>query len=104
MRFDAQAGGRFDQLGELGDGFGSELPSFALEGVGRKNEGRRALLVHRLLDLRDGFDAVFLEVAEDSDERGAKLRPALLKVHPIDDVWSFVAQTHAPQLPELHRL
>src|SRR5947209_4902261 len=56
--------------------------------------------MHRLLDLGDGFDAVFLEVTEDSDEGGAKLRPALLKVRPVDDVSSFVAQTHAPQTPD----
>ena len=39
-----------------------------------------------LLDLRDRFDAVFLEIAEDSDEAGAKLATALLEMHPINDV------------------
>ena len=61
----------------------------------------RVLIVHRLFDLGDRLDAVFLEIAEDSDEAGAEFGPTLLEMRPIDDVPSFVG--HILLLKSGHR-
>ena len=88
---DAEARGQFDQLGDLRQRLRAELAGFALQRMRGEHQRGRVLLAHRLLDLGDRFDAVFLEVTEDLDESGPELGPALLEIHPVDDVPSFVA-------------
>src|SRR5689334_12256845 len=100
MRLDAEASGALDELGDLGHRLGAELAGLALQRMRRDHERSRVLLVHRLLDLRDRFDAVFLEIAEDADEARAKLRPALLEMRPVDDIASLVGHTQAPHAPD----
>ena len=59
---------------------------FALQRVRRDDQRDRVLLVHRLLDRGEALGAVLAEIAEDADEARAKLGPALLEMHPVDDV------------------
>src|SRR5438045_2851287 len=63
----------------------------------RNDERGRVLVAHRLLDLGNGLDPVFLEVTQDPDEARPKLGPALLEIGPIDDVPSFLAHSSAPR-------
>ena len=89
----AEARRGLDQLGDLGQRLRAELARFALERMRGDDQRGGVLLAHRLLDLRDRLDAVFLEIAEDSDEARPELGPALLEMHPVDDVPSFVGHT-----------
>ena len=78
----------------FGQRLGAELARFALERVRREDQRGGVLLAHRLFDLGDRFGAVFPEIAQDADEAGPELGPALLEMRPIDDVPSLVG-SHA---------
>src|SRR5438270_1074207 len=90
MRFDAEARGGLDQFGDLRHWLCTELARFALQRVRRKHEPGRILVAHRLLDLSDRFDTVFLEIGENPDEAGPEFGPAFFEMCPIDDIPSLV--------------
>ena len=85
-----------DQLGDLGQRLGAELARFAFQRMRGKDQRGRVLLAHGALDLGDRLHPILLEIAEDADEARAKLRPALLEMHPIDDIRTLVAHCSLP--------